>query len=237
MKNIIKNETWVFIPARLGSKSIKNKNIIKLKNKPLIYYAINDALNLKKITRIGQIIFSSDSKKYLTIAKKYGIVNLHFRKKKYAQDNSSDLDVFKSYLKDLIKKKIYLPEFFIHLRPTTPVRKISILKKAIYFFNRNKSFYSSMRSVSLMSNTAYKTFRIIDNKLCGLCKKDFALDKYNFPRQLFQKTYMPNGYIDIVKTKNILNNIFHGAKVLPYLISENVIDIDSKNEYNNLKND
>jgi hypothetical protein len=48
---------------------------------------------------------------------------------------------------------------------------------------------------------------------------------------------MPNGYIDIVKTKNILNNILHGAKVLPYLISENVIDIDSKNEYNNLKND
>ena len=94
-----------------------------------------------------------------------------------------------------------------------------------------------MRSVSLMSNTAYKTFRIIDNKLCGLCKKDFSLDKYNLPRQLFQKTYMPNGYIDIVKTKNILNNILHGAKVLPYLISENVIDIDSKNEYNNLKND
>ena len=31
------------IPARAGSKSIKNKNIIKLKNKPLIYYTIKAA--------------------------------------------------------------------------------------------------------------------------------------------------------------------------------------------------
>jgi CMP-N-acetylneuraminic acid synthetase len=234
MKNIIKNETWVFIPARSGSKSIKNKNIIKLKNKPLIYYTIKDALKLKKITKISKIIFSSDSKKYLIIAKKYGIKDLHLREKKYAQDNSSDLDVFKSYVTNLIKKKINLPEFFIHLRPTTPIRKISVLKKAIYFFNSKKLFYSSMRSVSLMSNTAFKTFRIIDYKLCGLCKKDYDLDKYNLPRQLFQKTYMPNGYIDIVKTKNILNNIFHGAKVLPYLIFGNVIDIDSKNDYNSI---
>ena len=83
-----------------------------------------------------------------------------------------------------------------------------------------------MRSVSLMSNTAYKTFRIIDNKLCGLCKKDFALDKYNLPRQLFQKTYMPNGYIDILKPEFFLNSKYlHGNKILAY-ITERTNDID-----------
>ena len=237
MKKIIKNDAWIFIPARSGSKSIKNKNIIKSQNKPLIYHTIKVALKLKNIKNIKNIIFSSDSEKYLSIAKKYGISSLHLRKKKYAQDNTSDTEVFKSYLLDLTKTGINLPEFFIHLRPTTPIRKISTLKKAINFFYKKKSYYTSMRSVSLMSNTAYKTFRIKDNKLCSLCTKDFSLDKYNLPRHLFPKTYLPNGYIDIVKTKNLLKNIFHGSKVLPYLITENVVDIDSINDYKLLKND
>ena len=38
---IIKNEIWVFIPARAGSKTIKNKNIKKLNGYPLIFYANN----------------------------------------------------------------------------------------------------------------------------------------------------------------------------------------------------
>lgn len=237
MKNIIKNETWVFIPARSGSKSIKNKNIIKYKKKPLIYYTIKDALKLTKTTKVKQIIFSSDSKKYLSIAKACGVQNLHLRKKKYAKDKTKDLDVFRSYLQELIKANVSLPEFFIHLRPTTPIRNVLILKKAINFFYKNKSSFTSMRSVSLMSNTAYKTFRIVNNKLCSLFKIDFSLDKYNNPRQSFPKTYMPNGYIDIVKTKYILKNIFHGPRVMPYLISENVIDIDNTNDYERLKND
>ena len=33
------------IPARSGSKSIKNKNIVELNGKPLIYYTIKAAKN------------------------------------------------------------------------------------------------------------------------------------------------------------------------------------------------
>ena len=36
------NEIWAFIPARAGS-SLKDKNIKKLKGKPLIYYSIKTA--------------------------------------------------------------------------------------------------------------------------------------------------------------------------------------------------
>ena len=36
------------IPARKGSKSIKNKNVIKIKNKPLIEYTF-DQINRSKL--------------------------------------------------------------------------------------------------------------------------------------------------------------------------------------------
>ena len=57
------------IPARKGSKGIKNKNIILYKNRPLLYHSIKSALKLKKIDKV---LVSTDSKKFKTIAEKYG---------------------------------------------------------------------------------------------------------------------------------------------------------------------
>ena len=54
------NEILIFIPARLGSKRIKDKNIRKIKGKPLIYWTIRYA---KKFLKSDEdIIVSSDSK-------------------------------------------------------------------------------------------------------------------------------------------------------------------------------
>ena len=64
--NIIKNEFWALIPARKGSKSIKNKNLLKLNKMPLIGYSL---ISAKKNKLIKKVIFSSDSKRYFDIAK------------------------------------------------------------------------------------------------------------------------------------------------------------------------
>ena len=55
------------IPARSGSKSIKDKNIINYRGKPLIYHSISIALKSKLVDRV---IVSTDSKKYANLAKK-----------------------------------------------------------------------------------------------------------------------------------------------------------------------
>ena len=55
MKNII-----ALIPARGGSKGIKNKNIIRIKKKPLIYYSIDIA---KKIKLVNEVYVSTDSER------------------------------------------------------------------------------------------------------------------------------------------------------------------------------
>ena len=219
---------WVFIPARSKSKSIKNKNIKLLNGKPIIAYSIIVA---KKLKFVSKIVVSSDSKNYLKISKKYGSNFLHLRTKKLSGDKTTDLEVFFNFIKDLKKLKIKPPRYFIHLRP----RSKSIINKAIKFFLKNSNKCSSLRSVSLMSNPSFKTMRILKGRLCSIINNDFKLDKYNKPKEFFPKTYLPNGYIDIVKTSNIIKKKLHGSNVLPYIIKEFNSDIDSMKDYNYVK--
>ena len=53
------------IPARSGSKGVKNKNIKLLKNKPLIFWTIKTALKSK----LTKVIVSTDSLKIKNIRK------------------------------------------------------------------------------------------------------------------------------------------------------------------------
>ena len=73
---------YAFIFARGGSKGIKNKNIRLFNGKPLIYYSIKLA---KKISSIKKVFVSSDNKKILDIAKKFGAETI-LRPKSIAKD-------------------------------------------------------------------------------------------------------------------------------------------------------
>lgn len=80
------------IPARWGSKWIKNKNIIDLYWKPLICYSIEIAL---KIDIIDKIVVNSDSDIILDIAKNFN-VDVIKRKKELATDKIKISEVIKS---------------------------------------------------------------------------------------------------------------------------------------------
>ena len=225
---IIKNEIWVFIPARAGSKTIKNKNIKKLNGYPLIFYALNTSKQLKFIKKI---VFSSDSKKYHNLAKKYASVESHYRSSKSSKDKSTDFDVLREFIFHKLKKKEKIPEFFLHLRPTTPLRKISTLKKIYTFFLENKNKFSSLRSVTELENSGFRTVIIKKKKLYSLFYKSFHLDRINIARQLFTKTFIPNGYGDIIKTENVFKGFLHGNSVGSYVTDEFNSDIDNINEF------
>lgn len=107
------------IPARSGSKTIKNKNIVKINNKELFYYSIRFS---KKLKFIKKIIFSSDSSNYLSLAKKFGLNDLHKRKKKLSGDNSLTEDLVREIL-FIEKKKNFNYDFVLILQPTTPFRQ------------------------------------------------------------------------------------------------------------------
>ena len=90
-----------FIPARSGSKRIKNKNIIKIGGHPLIAYTVRYA---KKVKSFDKVFCITDSKKYLNLAKKYGADDFILRPKNISGEKSSDIDWIKWAI-NICKKK------------------------------------------------------------------------------------------------------------------------------------
>lgn len=224
------DEIIAVIPARKNSKSIKNKNMVKINSKPLIEYSFDICKQSKFIDRT---ILSSDSEEIINFSKQKGIEVLFKRPKKHSLDHSTDLDVFSHLLSFFLKKKIKLPKFFIHVRPTCPIRNIKTFDNAIKYFNNNiKKGFTSLRSVSLSKENPYKMWNIMNNKLVSVIPNN----KYNsIPRQLIPKTYWQNGYIDIITPKTILKGSMEGNKILPFIIDEQIHDIDYLSDLKNFK--
>ena len=82
-----------------------------------------------------------------------------------------------------------------------------------------------------MSETSYKSLRIINNKLCSIIKKDFNMDTYNKPQSNYQKTFEANGILDIYLTSNILKGHLLGKKVYPYIVTDLNSDIDTMRDF------
>ena len=220
------NEIWAFIPARSGS-SLKDKNIKKLKGKPLIYYSIKTAFQSKCFDKV---IFSSDSKKYIDIALKIDKdLEIHKRNSKISSATASEYSVFKDY----IDKKDVLPLYFAHLRPTNPIRNIKTIKKVVKKFEKVQSKFSSMRLLNEMSKPAFWSCMVKKNKICSAINGDFDTSKYWIARQAFEKTYFVNCHIDLYKTRHILKNKnLWGNKVYGHIDNDNsVVDIDTVDDF------
>ena len=214
------------IPARKGSKSIKNKNIINYKGKPLIYHSIKTALKSKLI---NTVVVSTDSKKYQSMVIKFGASAPFLRPNKYSNDNSSDRDFIIHASKFLISKNNY-PDLIVLLRPTTPNRDIKIVNKGIKLFIKNFKKYDSMRSVSKFNQPPQKLFMIKNKTLKGFFDKQLKGEYHSYPRQKYTKTYLPNGYIDILKPSFFLNNKNKlWGKIQPFLTNE-TLDIDTQSD-------
>lgn len=112
------------IPARSGSKGIKDKNIKPLLGEPLIKYTIDAALNSNMI---DDLIVSTDSKKYANISKELGAKVPFLREDYLASDEAKTSDV----IIDILEKINEDYDYFILLQPTSPLRNENHIKEAI----------------------------------------------------------------------------------------------------------
>ena len=119
------NEILAIIPARCGSKGVKNKNIKKLAGHPLLAYSIAAA----KLAGIDYVIVSTDSKYYAEIANNYGAQVPFIRSSQISKDNSTDYEFMYHAMHWVKENKEFCPEYWVHLRPTTPIRKVKTLEK------------------------------------------------------------------------------------------------------------
>ena len=86
-----------------------------------------------------------------------------------------------------------------------------------------------------MPETAYKTLEIEGGYLKCICSGSFDIDAANLPRQIYEKTYVANGYVDIVKSSYVIENekVF-GNRVIAYMTPE-ITDIDTLEDFNYLE--
>jgi CMP-N,N'-diacetyllegionaminic acid synthase len=220
------------IPCRSGSKGIKNKNIYNIFGKPLIYFSIFFA---RKCKFIDKVLVSTDSIKYQKICQMYGITVSYLRPKKISQDNSFDISFFKHAINYLKKKENYSPDYVIHLRPTSPLRKIKDLTKMLKILIKNQRA-DSIRSISYIKKNLYKCWKMnTQNILKPIIKNNTRFkEPHNAPRQLLPNFYYQNGIYDIFRVKILKKNLISGKKILGFYTDEN-LDIDNYHDLKNLE--
>lgn len=217
------------VPARSGSKGVVDKNIKLLNGKALITHAIDAGKDSKFI---DDVFISTDSQAYANLALDAGAKVPFLRPEEISRDDSTDLECFEHFINFFEESHIKLPEFIVHLRATTPIRDTKVVDSAIEFFCNNHKKYSALRSVHEMPESAFKFCTMEYNMLKSIGTQSFAMDKANNPRQGFEKTYIPNGYVDIISVEYLMKNkLLHGDKVYGYL-TPTTYEIDSLDDFN-----
>ncbi len=221
------NNVIAIIPARSGSKSVTDKNIKLLSGHPLIAYSIVAAKLSKEIKRV---VVSTDSEEYAEIAKKYGAEVPFIRPEIYSKDSSTDRDFFIHAMNWFKDNENTVPEYWVQLRPTTPLRNPEKIDKAISMILSDDTA-TSLRSGHKAPESPLKWFIKRDNYFKGLIENE----EYNLPKQSFEDVYIPDGYVDIVKASFLLNNEkIHGENIIAFE-SPVCTEIDSIEEFSYLE--
>ncbi len=203
-------KVFVLVTARSGSKGVPDKNIKTIGGHSLLDWSIKSS---SKAQLISQVYLSTDSEEYANIGKECGALIPFLRPKELASDTANDLDVIKHFLSTIGEK----PDALVHIRPTTPLRDPLILNEAIEMFFTKKDELTSLRSVHEMSESAYKSFEVDDKGFLSTIGSIESGEKANLPRQAFPKTYVANGYVDVLDPNYILKeNKLHGDKILAF---------------------
>jgi CMP-N-acetylneuraminic acid synthetase len=217
---------YAIIPARSGSKGIPNKNIMLLGGFPVIAYSIVAA----KLTKgIDRVIVSTDSRHYADIAIRYGAEVPVLRPAAISQDTSIDFEFIEHSINWLFDNEGKVPEYFVHLRPTTPLRETAVIEKAIARFKADDKA-TSLRSGHPVNFTPHKWFWKDKNDYFNTIIDGMNLDDANNPRQSFPNIYIPDGYVDVLRTEYIIkHDKIHGNLMIGFE-SPDSIDIDFKEE-------
>lgn len=216
MKNIF------LICARAGSKGLKNKNLRKINNLPLIGWSIKIA---KKFNKFGKIVVNSDSDKILKYASLVGADILIKRPSYLAKDNSKEIDVWKHTLNKIYNDYKFVPKTIVSIPTTSPCRSEIDIKNCIKMFEKKK--YDAVISVTPSHRNPYFNIVEIDKqnyaRVC-LSKKKFH-NRQDAPKTYDITTVCYVADVDYIKkTKNILSGKI-GCVVVP---KERSIDIDTK---------
>lgn len=229
MKPIQKGLIYAIVPARSGSQGVKNKNIRLLGGHPLMAYSIAAG---KLTPGISRVIVSTDSEEYAQIARSYGAEVPFLRPAEISGEKATDFTFMDHVIRWLDGHEDVLPEFWVHLRPTSPLRDIEIVKDAIGRMQADPTA-DSLRSAHRTDLCPFKWFWEKDGYFQTF--NGITLDEANGPRQKFPAMFVPDGYVDVLKTEYIMTHgLLHGSRMIAFEVPPST-DVDSMAELEKLK--
>lgn len=215
------------IPARSGSKSIKDKNLKKIAGKSLIERTI---IFSKKLNFLDKIIFTSDSYLYNKKVKNLKIECL-LRPKKLSSDNSLMIDLIKYVLKKEKKMNHISYDYILLLQPTSPFRKLNDFVKAYHYLKDKKA--DSVITISEVQDHPDRMMKFKKNFLVNY-NKDYSFKN----KQKLDKIYIRSGSMYFFRKKNLNKySSILGKKVKGVIVKDKYkINIDSMSDYISAKN-
>ncbi len=181
----------------------------------MLAYSIQAALESRAFE---QVIVSTDSPEYGTIAERYGATVME-RAENLASDRATTYDV----LEDLLGRLEGEYSYFVLLQPTSPLRTGRHIKEAIQLFEQQFQNFDFLVSVKEAEHASI---------LVRPLGKDGSLEHFDtdfsrYKRQNY-KEYTPNGAIFMGKPEAYLERKhFFGKRSLAYIMGkEDSIDID-----------
>ena len=209
------------IPARSGSKRILNKNIKLFCGKPLISYAIKNALNSKLFDKI---VVSTDSQIISKTAVNHGAETPFIRPKSISNSNASTLSVIQHSINKL---KLNDNDIICCMYPTSPLLNISYVKKSFILLskNMNKIIFTIME----FDNRFQRGFYINKN----LINKFYSKDNLKKNTQDLTKLFVDAGqiYFGTVKKYNEITNLIDKNNLFVIIEKNSVVDIDNLSDW------
>lgn len=217
MKNI------AIIPARSGSKGLRDKNIKPLCGKPLMQYSISAAM---ESGMFEEVMVSTDSEEYAAIARSYGAKVPFLRSRENAQDKSNKWDAVAEVLAGYRQKGIEFETFCV-LQPTSPLRTADDIICA-YKIYREKNAISVISVCPAEHSPAWCNILDDDGGMNGFISREA-----DSQRQALPNYYRLNGAIYIMRTSEFAADRYpYRERSFAYVMpSDRSIDIDGELDF------
>ena len=212
--------TICIIPARSGSKRLKDKNIKKFAGKPIIGHAIKIA---QSSGLFSKIVVSTDSKKISNISKRYGAEVPFLRSKKLSDDFTTTSEVLIDCIERISSKKT---AFHFCLYPTTTLISKEDLIKAYKKIKKEKA--NLLIAITDFETSPYRALKVSNNKI------DFYFKKYaKYRTQDLPKLFCDSGSFYIFKTVSLLKDKgkLNNKSTYYHLDRDKAVDIDNIKDF------
>ncbi len=205
----------ILIPARAGSKGIANKNLAKIRNKPLLYYTLDVALS---VAREEDICVSTDDPEIKRLASEVGLGVPFDRPPELATDHATSRDIILHAL-DHYERHGKNYSILVLLQPTSPFRTTLHLNSALNLFTPNLDMV-----VSVCETDANPYFTLFEENERGYLRKSKDGDYER--RQDCPKVYLFNGSIYIINTKSLRKQRMDQFQKIKKFVMEEQYSVD-----------